>query len=88
MSWICGYLFLGGNIAAAMTVAYSLGEFTIAAANIFREEEIANQGANVGLFIAFLVASLICSYFGLKFNALMNKFIGMFVTVILFYYIG
>ncbi|KAI9272928.1 amino acid/polyamine transporter I [Phascolomyces articulosus] len=75
MSWVCGYLFLGGNIAALMTVAYSLGEFTIAAANILRKDEISNTGANVGLFIVFLVAGIGCSYFGIKFSAFMNKFI-------------
>ncbi|KAI7850006.1 amino acid/polyamine transporter I [Circinella umbellata] len=64
-----------------MTVAYSLGDFTIAAINILREEEIDNQGANVGLFIAFLIASLICSYFGLKFNAFMNKFIVFWAAI-------
>ncbi|KAI8145229.1 amino acid/polyamine transporter I [Fennellomyces sp. T-0311] len=73
MSWVCGYIFIGGLLSAAMTLAYTMGDYVI--------EKITNPGANVGLYIAFLLLGVGYSYLGLRYSGYLNKFMVVWVVV-------
>ncbi|ORY93803.1 amino acid/polyamine transporter I [Syncephalastrum racemosum] len=81
MAWLCGYVFVAGLLSATMTLAYSMGEYVIAIANVLNENQIDNQGANVGLYILFLIVGVAYNYLGLKFSAYLNKFMVIWVTI-------
>ena len=77
MSWLCGYIFVGGLLTGAMTLAYSMAEYTIAISNIVNEHQITNSGAYVGLYCAYLLLGVAYSYFGVKFSGYLNQFMGI-----------
>ncbi|CDH54997.1 apc amino acid permease [Lichtheimia corymbifera JMRC:FSU:9682] len=81
MSWICGYIFLAGQLSTAMTLAYSLGEYIIATWNIANTYQIDNQGANIGIYVAVLILGITVNACGLKFNAWLNRVMIGWVTI-------
>ena len=81
MSWICGYVFMGGLLSVVMTLAYSMGEYTIAISNILNENQVSNAGANVGLYIAYLLLGVAYCYLGLKWSAYLNKFMSKYFSI-------
>ncbi|KAG2222496.1 hypothetical protein INT45_012810 [Circinella minor] len=81
MSWLCGYIFVGGLVTGAMTLAYSMAEYTIAISNIVNEHQITNSGAYVGLYCAYLLLGVAYSYFGVKFSGYLNQFMVFWVLI-------
>ncbi|KAL1934987.1 hypothetical protein VTP01DRAFT_4127 [Rhizomucor pusillus] len=81
MSWVCGYMFIAGQLSASMTLSYSLGEYIIATANLYRAEPITNEGAYVGLYILFLIVAVCYGSLGLKCSGYLNKFMVIWVVV-------
>ncbi|KAL1934990.1 hypothetical protein VTP01DRAFT_4130 [Rhizomucor pusillus] len=81
MSWICGYVFVAGLLAATMTLAYNISESVISIANLYRENPITSQGAYVGLYVLFIVVGVAYSGLGLKFSGYLNNFMVFWVAI-------
>ncbi|KAI8149992.1 amino acid/polyamine transporter I [Fennellomyces sp. T-0311] len=89
LSWVCGYVMLGGLLAAQMTVGYSVSQYTFSIQNILHPENaITSKGAYIGLTVAYLLASSAYCCLGIKASAYMTKFLvfmavaGTFIIVI------
>ncbi|KAI9314154.1 amino acid permease-domain-containing protein [Dichotomocladium elegans] len=81
MSWICGYIFLAGQLTTAMTVSYTLAQYLIATANVVNDYQVTNQGATIGVYIAILFAGVAVNSLGVKVNGWLNIFILYWVVI-------
>lgn len=74
-SWICGWLYLVGNITITLAVNFGSASFLVACINIFEKEPGVGifAGEPYQVFLVFLAITLLCN----AVSALGNKYLPM-----------
>ncbi|ORY96420.1 hypothetical protein BCR43DRAFT_440156, partial [Syncephalastrum racemosum] len=79
MSWMAGYMYVTGLMAANMTLAWTAAQYIYGLAQLCSGFSTSSTGAYVGLYCAVLILGTVYNFLGMRASSWLNKFMGKLV---------